>query len=103
MSTPVTRRVFLVSSAEAAALVAISPTLSLGDSRDEPCGPVYGRAASSGLNPGTASSPSRGRVELLDGRSLEVSHETGWRIAPGKGVLVAPDGRGGWSVLYAEC
>ncbi len=103
MPAPVTRRAFLVSSAEAAALVVASSVVSVADVRPEPLGPVYGRAGASGLAPGTSSSPSLGRVDLLDGRRLEVAHETRWRIAPGKGVLVAPDGRGGWSVLYAEC
>ena len=39
---------------------------------------------------------------LLDGRMLEASHDTSQGIRAGAGVLLGPDGSGGWSILYAE-
>lgn len=98
MNVPMSRRDFLGS----VAVAAVAPAIVRAQPRPEPAGPVYGRTGPRGIAPGTASRPSRGPVTLLDGRTLDAGHVTAWRIAPGKGVLLAPDGDGGWSILYAE-
>jgi hypothetical protein len=104
MSTDVTRRAFLVASAGAAATLAAAarPAAARDDPRPAPAGPVYGRTGPQGIRPGTAVAPSRGVVTLLDGRVLEATHVTGRGIGAGKSLLLAPDGEGKWSVLYAE-
>ena len=105
MIAPVTRRAFLASSASAVAALAVAagPSVARVAPRPQPSGPVYGRTGSRGFAPGTASSPSRGEVILLDGRVIEASHVTSRGIGAGKSVFLVPDGDEGWSILYAEC
>ncbi len=101
----VTRRAFLTTSAGAVAALAVSavPVAARAGSQPAPSGVVYGRAGRRGIPPGTASSPSRGEVVLLDGRVLEVCHTTGRGIGEGRSVLLSrADERSGWSILYAE-
>ncbi len=102
MNVSITRRVFLASSAGAIAALAIVPAAALADDRPEPRGPVYGRTGPGGISPGSSDGPSRGPVTLLDGRTIEASHVTGWRIGAAKGVFLGPNPKGGWSILYAE-
>jgi len=104
MFTAVTRRAFLATSAGALATLSVAacPKAVQAATRFAPTGAVYGRAGREGIPPGTASAPSRGEVILLDGRVLEASHDTSQRIRAGGSVLLSPDGRGGWTILYAE-
>ncbi len=102
MSAPLTRRAFLAASAATAAASCLAPSLA-SDRGPEPLGPVAGRTGPRGIAAGSAGRPSLGAVTLLDGRVMEVSHRTAWRIRPGKSVLIAPEPDGTWSVLYAEC
>ena len=69
-----TRRRFLAATGTVTALVArwSSPPAPAG--APEPTGPVYARAGRRGLAPGTRHRPARGKVTLLDGRVLTVSH-----------------------------
>lgn len=102
--TAVTRRSFLVTSAGAAAAVAVVavPVAARADSRPVPIGVVSGRAGRRGLAAGTNSKPSRGEVILLDGRVLEASHVHRHDILPGRSVVLSSGESGGWTVLYAE-
>lgn len=100
----ITRRDFLASSAGSLAAVAVAarPGLARDETSPLPAGPVYGRVGKRGIPPGTAEAPSRGDVILLDGRVLVASHETRQGIRPGRSVLLAPDGPGRWTILYAQ-
>jgi hypothetical protein len=104
ISTAMTRRDFLTTSAGAVAALAVvgRPGVVQADLHPMPTGVVYGRSGRRGIPPGIASAPSRGDVILLDGRVLEVSHVTSQAIGAGKSVLLSPDGNTGWSILYAE-
>jgi hypothetical protein len=102
MSIPITRRAFLATSAEVVAVAAVIPAIARGGTPPEPRGTVYGRTGPAGIRAGSPGRPARGRAILLDGRELEVSHATAWRIGPGKGVLLSPEPTGAWSILYAE-
>lgn len=105
MNELVTRRLFLASSAGAivAASALRAPASPPEPRTPDPLGPVPARTGPLGLRPGTPSRPSQGTVILLDGRTLEASHSTRWRIGPDKALLLAPEPDGTWSVLYAEC
>lgn len=102
--TALTRRSFLGTSTGIVAILAGAavPGAERANPSPEPAGVVYGRAGERGIPAGADIGRSRGEVILLDGRVLEASHVAGRPILPGRGVLLSPDGSGGWSVLYAE-
>jgi hypothetical protein len=99
-----TRRTFLAASAGAVASLVVPncPGAVEADARPTPTGAVPGRVGRKGISPGTDSAPSQGEVVLLDGRVLVASHVTSQGINAGRSVLLSPDERGGWSILYAE-
>jgi hypothetical protein len=97
----VTRRTFLIASGGVVAAHAGAADSLSGQAEAPAAGTVYGRVGSAGIPSGTSFAPSRAEVILLDGRSLQASH-VGRDIRPNRSVLLSPDRRGGWSVLYAE-
>jgi hypothetical protein len=97
----VTRRTFMIASAGIVAAHAGAAYSLSGQSEAPAAGTVYGRVGSAGIPSGTSLAPSRAKVILLDGTSLQASH-VGRDIRPNRSVLLSPDPHGGWSVLYAE-
>lgn len=99
----ITRRAFLGISAGAAAIVfpaaAKTPRKT---SFPEPAGLVCGFVGPRGLPPGTADAPARGDVVLLDGRILTATHVSTWSLPQGRSVLLTPEAKGRWGILYAE-
>lgn len=102
-STAVSRRAFLGSSAGLALGLSLAgPAPSRGATHHHRSGVLYGTAGRRGIPPAGAAGPARGDVLLLDGTTIAARHGSRHPIAPGKGVLLSPDGDGEWSVLYAE-
>ena len=98
----VTRRAFLIASATAAATTCGGSAIAWSAEAKLPsAGALYGRTGENGMARGTPAMPSQGEVVLGDGTSLEAAHISG-PIRPDRGVLLSPDPRGGWCVLYAE-
>jgi len=102
MSETVTRRRFLAASCATSVALAVGPGNVQAAPRATPDGPVYGRTGPRGIRSGSRSAPSLGPVTLEDGGVVRASHDTSWAIGPHRGVLLSPDGKGGWSILYAE-
>jgi hypothetical protein len=97
----VTRRTFLIASAGIVTAPA-GAAISMADQARAPSvGVLYGRTGSNGIPAGASWAPSQAEVILLDGTSLQASHVSR-DIGPNRSVLLSPDRRGGWSVLYAE-
>jgi hypothetical protein len=97
----VTRRVFLIASAGVLAAYGGATTAISAHGKTPCAGAVYGRTGKKGIPAGTSSTPSKAEVVLLDGTSLQAAHVSG-AIRPDRSVLLSPDPRGGWAVLYAE-
>ena len=97
----VTRRAFLIASAGVMTAYAGGAFASSEPGKTPSAGAVYGRTGKMGIPAGTSSMPSQAEVVLLDGTSLQAAHISGL-VRPDRSVLLSPDPRGGWSVLYAE-
>jgi hypothetical protein len=99
-----TRRVFLALAAGSAVYLPDGERPAVAGPLPDraPSGPVYGRTGPLGIPAGTARAPSRGEVILLDGRVFTACHTDARAIEPGRSVLITPDDRGAFSLLYAE-
>jgi hypothetical protein len=95
------RRAFLIASAGVLTATAGATTVISQDRNAPRAGAIYGRTGKQGFPAGTSFTPSHAEVFLLDGTSLPAAHFSG-RIRPNRSVLLSPDPRAGWCVLYAE-
>ena len=97
----VTRRAFLITSAEVVTASGGGTFASSEPGKTPSAGAVYGRTGKMGIPAGTSSMPSQAEVVLLDGTSLRAAH-TSAIVRADRSALLSPDPQGGWSVLYAE-